>query len=1257
MKNIYQILLILFVITLSTVFCAEISTASASTNFNQEINYQGRLTTPLGVAVANGSYDVRFKLYTVPTGGTPIWSETDCYAAVGSTTNCNGTGPDNRASMNSGLFSIMLGNTTPFTGVNFNQTLYLSVEIGGISSTSPSWDGEMSPRKPLGVVPAAMTAASLNGISDTQFFRNDITNSTSSSSAFLNVTQTGTGPVATFTGATTTDIFSILSSGNVGIGTTTPGSALTVVGDTFITGNATATNLTATGTLNISGSTTLASSLNGLLFSTNGLVSSLATSSIAVLNGLTTATSLSSVGILTSGSIASGFGNINIGTNIFTGNGSGLTNISTSSLVGVLAVANGGTGLSSVSASSFFLTDSSGNPYTGTTTPAFTLGGTVMGNNQNITGLSLLSSTGGTFTNTTATNATTTKFAVIGTGTSTFSGGIIATCFATTTGGQCITGGSSGGVSLSTTNTWTALQTFGNNISFGGASTSIASLISDQFLKYNGTNWINAAIATSDVSGLGSLATLSTVNNANWSGTPLAVGNGGTGLTSASTSSFFLTNASGNPYTGTTTPAFTLGGTVMGNNQNITGLSLLSSTGGTFTNATATNIVATNASTTNATTTNLAVTGTGTTTFGGGIIATCFATTTGGKCITSSSGTSGGNGTVTSVGITVPTGLSVSGVPITTAGTATITLAGGYVIPLIASTTQWASAYASTSALNATGPITYNKSTGTIACASCITSNLISSVSNSDGTLTVSPTTGAVVASLNLGNANTWTGTQQFNGGINYPNGNTMVDSSSNLNYPDGSGMTDGTGLYYDDNSSYGSNEGLTDNSGDLYLSEMGGSLIDTQGDSGANNQCLKAINGGTWGTCAAPSSEKYKNNIQNLSATSSLNIVMALQPVSFYYKNDINGIDNKTGGYQPLDPTEQGQEVGLIAEQVLGVDPDLVNFTTSTTTFEGITYPPGTPDSVRYGNAVAQLIGAIQAQQSQIDIATSSISTLASTSVNQNISLSSLSAQFSALSSAMASTTLTLSVLTSTIASIASTTSTSTIVATLSSSTSFIQTIANAVIAILQSSGHVIQSAGNWTVGQISGTLAMFNRVQTQTAAVTNGIEMTDFSTGQIWCLRISNGNWDKTNGQCSVQTSITTSTTTVITTEDITNSSLNSPIVSVPVISSGSSTNSSADAVISASTTVDTTDTTSIISATTTAVGTVGTTTDSQTTSTPPPTPASTTPTSITGDDITAPASVTDTASTSVNTLIDVSATDATTVVTPAVTSDPGQ
>jgi hypothetical protein len=38
----------------------------------------------------------------------------------------------------------------------------------------------------------------------------------------------------------------------------------------------------------------------------------------------------------------------------------------------------------------------------------------------------------------------------------------------------------------------------------------------------------------------------------------------------------------------------------------------------------------------------------------------------------------------------------------------------------------------------------------------------VSSVTNSDGSLSISPTTGAVIASLNLAHANTWTGTQTF---------------------------------------------------------------------------------------------------------------------------------------------------------------------------------------------------------------------------------------------------------------------------------------------------------------------------------------------------------------------------------------------------------------------------------------------------------------------------------------------------------------
>lgn len=67
----------------------------------------------------------------------------------------------------------------------------------------------------------------------------------------------------------------------------------------------------------------------------------------------------------------------------------------------------------------------------------------------------------------------------------------------------------------------------------------------------------------------------------------------------------------------------------------------------------------------------------------------------------------------------------------------------------------------------------------------------VSSVSNADGTLTISPTTGAVVSSLNLAHANTWTALQQFSQGATTTNlgvtgkifvsGNSFVDTSANI--------------------------------------------------------------------------------------------------------------------------------------------------------------------------------------------------------------------------------------------------------------------------------------------------------------------------------------------------------------------------------------------------------------------------------------------------------------------------------------------
>ncbi|MEN9920940.1 MAG: hypothetical protein RL538_833, partial [Candidatus Parcubacteria bacterium] len=40
------------------------------------INYQGKLTDNTGLTVADGTYQIVFKLYTTSTGGSAIWTET-----------------------------------------------------------------------------------------------------------------------------------------------------------------------------------------------------------------------------------------------------------------------------------------------------------------------------------------------------------------------------------------------------------------------------------------------------------------------------------------------------------------------------------------------------------------------------------------------------------------------------------------------------------------------------------------------------------------------------------------------------------------------------------------------------------------------------------------------------------------------------------------------------------------------------------------------------------------------------------------------------------------------------------------------------------------------------------------------------------------------------------------------------------------------------------------------------------------------------
>ena len=84
-----------------------------SAQFNPEINYQGKLTDNTGVAVTDGTYNMRFWLLqnTSQATSSAIWTESLTGA--------------NRVQVTNGLFSVMLGSTSALTSVDFNQALFL----------------------------------------------------------------------------------------------------------------------------------------------------------------------------------------------------------------------------------------------------------------------------------------------------------------------------------------------------------------------------------------------------------------------------------------------------------------------------------------------------------------------------------------------------------------------------------------------------------------------------------------------------------------------------------------------------------------------------------------------------------------------------------------------------------------------------------------------------------------------------------------------------------------------------------------------------------------------------------------------------------------------------------------------------------------------------------------------------------------------------------------------------------------------------
>jgi hypothetical protein len=144
------------VVILSGIGFNQAKPATAAALTDSTVNFQARLENNLGAVVPDGTYNIEFKLYSASTGGSALWTEDYLNSA------------SNGVQTVDGYLSVGLGSITPFPStINWSQPLYLTMNIGGTSSGTPTWDGEMNPRLQLTAIPYAFQAGSATQLSTT----------------------------------------------------------------------------------------------------------------------------------------------------------------------------------------------------------------------------------------------------------------------------------------------------------------------------------------------------------------------------------------------------------------------------------------------------------------------------------------------------------------------------------------------------------------------------------------------------------------------------------------------------------------------------------------------------------------------------------------------------------------------------------------------------------------------------------------------------------------------------------------------------------------------------------------------------------------------------------------------------------------------------------------------------------------------------------------------------------------------------------
>lgn len=299
--------------------------AATSNRYKQPLTFQGRITGSDNIPVADGSYNIKFAIYSDAGGVACVWATGSC-----------GTRAAVPVSVSRGLFTAPLGDTSfhanmPTLSLNFeNGRYFVGVTVGS--------DSEMTPRTQIGGTSyayntdlfegyATSTFAVLNGKIGGQTLvggtapTDDLTVKTTSGTAEVGanmVFQTGDNG--------TTEAMRIAYDGKIGIGVVAPTTKLDILGNVRLVDNEARDNVFISG-----GNTTVTGTGN------------IGIGDTAVLS-LTTGSGNIAVGSRALEQTTSGANNIAIGPQALIWNTTGSTNLA----IGYQALVNNLTGASNV---------------------------------------------------------------------------------------------------------------------------------------------------------------------------------------------------------------------------------------------------------------------------------------------------------------------------------------------------------------------------------------------------------------------------------------------------------------------------------------------------------------------------------------------------------------------------------------------------------------------------------------------------------------------------------------------------------------------------------------------------------------------------------------------------------------------------------------------------------------------------------------------------------------------------------------------